>query len=79
MSLTATIQNMMESRFVDWWEAFKGDEWDLLGRHTMEEYNQQLETWQYTCNYLKPHQAFDYLTPAEYHELWIQSQKTKHH
>ena len=27
----------MESRFVDWWEAFKGDEWDCLGRHVMEE------------------------------------------
>ncbi len=27
----------MESRYVDWWEAFKGDEWDCLGRHVMEE------------------------------------------
>ena len=29
----------MESRYVDWWEAFKGDEWDCLGRHVMEEKN----------------------------------------
>ena len=27
----------MESRFVDWREAFKGDEWDCLGRAVMEE------------------------------------------
>ena len=27
----------MESRYVDWWEAFKGDEWDCLGRYLMEE------------------------------------------
>lgn len=26
----------MESRFVDWWEAFKSDEWDCLGRQVME-------------------------------------------
>ena len=29
----------MESRYVDWWEALKGDEWDCLGRHVMEEKN----------------------------------------
>jgi len=29
----------MESRYVNWWEAFKGDEWDCLGRHVMEEKN----------------------------------------
>ncbi len=29
----------MESRYVDWWEAFKGNEWDCLGRHVMEEKN----------------------------------------
>lgn len=27
----------MESKHVDWWEAFKGDEWDCLGRYLMEE------------------------------------------
>jgi putative transposase len=47
--------------------------------HTMEEHNRQLERWQYTCNYVRPHQALDYLTPAEYHEFWLQSQRTKRH
>jgi putative transposase len=47
--------------------------------HTLEEHNRQLERWQYTCNYVRPHQALDYLTPAEYHELWLQSQRTKRH
>ena len=27
----------MESRFVDWLEAFKGSEWEFLGRQVMEE------------------------------------------
>lgn len=47
--------------------------------HTMDEHNRQLEQWQYTCNYVRPHQALDYLTPAEYYSLWLQSQKPKRH
>ena len=27
----------MEGRYVDWWEAFKGDEWEFIGRQVMEE------------------------------------------
>ncbi len=27
----------MESRYIDWWEAFKGDEWHCVGREVMEE------------------------------------------
>ena len=27
----------MESRYVDWWGAFKGDEWHCVGRQVMEE------------------------------------------
>ena len=47
--------------------------------HTMEEHYRQLERWQYTSNYVRPHQALDYLTPAEYHELWLESQRPKRH
>ena len=47
--------------------------------HTMEEHYRQLERWQYTSNYVRPHQALDYLTPAEYHELWLKSQRPKRH
>lgn len=47
--------------------------------HTMEEHNRQLEKWEYTCNYLRPHQALDYRTPAEYYELWRQAQASKCH
>lgn len=47
--------------------------------HTMEEHNQQLEQWLDICNYVRPHQALDYLTPAEYHDLWKQSLQTKRH
>ncbi len=45
--------------------------------HTMEEHNRQRERWEYTCNYIRPHQGLDYLTPAEYYQLWLESQKPK--
>lgn len=32
-----------------------------------EEHNRQLEQWTYTYNYIRPHQALDYLTPYEYY------------
>ena len=32
-----------------------------------EELNRQLEDWEYTYNYVRPHQALDYLTPNEYY------------
>jgi putative transposase len=31
------------------------------------EHNKQLERWEYTYNYIRPHQALDYLTPDEYY------------
>lgn len=47
--------------------------------HTLKEHNRQLEKLEYICNYVRPHQALDYLTPAEYYELWLQSQTNKCH
>jgi transposase InsO family protein len=47
--------------------------------HTMEEHNRQLERWEYTYNYVRPHQSLDYLTPAEYHELWLQTKRSECH
>ncbi len=47
--------------------------------HTMEELNRQLDRWEYTCNYIRPHQALDYLTPNEYYQLWLESQKPERH
>jgi putative transposase len=47
--------------------------------HTMEEHNRQLDRWEHTCNYVRPHQSLDYLTPAEYHKLWLESQRPKRH
>jgi transposase InsO family protein len=46
---------------------------------TMEEHNQQLERWEHTCNHIRPHQGLDYLTPAEYYQLWLESQRPKCH
>ena len=47
--------------------------------HTMEEHNQQRERWEHTGNYIRPHQGLDYLTPAEYYQLWLESQRSKCH
>jgi transposase InsO family protein len=42
----------------------------------LEENNRQLEEWAYICNYIRPHQALDYLTPNEYYRRWKRNQKT---
>jgi putative transposase len=42
----------------------------------LEGHNQQLERWTKVYNYVRPHQALDYLTPAEYYRSWVQSHKT---
>jgi putative transposase len=39
----------------------------------MEEHNQQLEQWDKTYNYIRPHQSLDYLTPAEYYQGWLKT------
>lgn len=46
---------------------------------SLEEHNKQLERWQYVYNFVRPHQALDYLTPNEYYQLWLKSQKGKRH
>ena len=43
----------------------------------LEEHNRQLEEWAYTCNYIRPHQNLDYLTPNEYYRQWKRKQKTQ--
>jgi len=39
----------------------------------LEEHNQQLEEWDKTYNYIRPHQSLAYLTPAEYYQGWLKS------
>ena len=31
--------------------------------------------WEYTCNFIRPHQALGYLTPIEFYELWQRDPK----
>lgn len=38
---------------------------------SLGEHNKQLERWEYTCNYIRPHQALDYLTPDEYYQEYL--------
>jgi len=43
----------------------------------MDELNRQLEGWEYTYNYVRPHQTLDYLTPNEYYLRWKKIQKSQ--
>jgi len=43
----------------------------------MEELNRQLEEWEHTYNYVRPHQTLDYLTPNEYYLRWKKIQKSQ--
>jgi putative transposase len=45
----------------------------------LEGHNQQLEAWAYTYNYIRPHQALDYLTPYEYYRQWKKNRPPKCH
>lgn len=44
---------------------------------SIEEHNRQLQEHEYTYNYIRPHQALDYLTPYEYYCQWEKNQKPK--
>lgn len=39
----------------------------------LEEHNQQLEQWDKTYNFIRPHQSLDYLTQAEYYQGWLKT------
>jgi transposase InsO family protein len=42
-----------------------------------EELNRQLEGWEHTYNYIRPHETLDYLTPNEYYRQWKKIQKSQ--
>jgi len=50
-------------------EFYEVEEVDL----SLEEHNRQLDQWEYVYNFIRPHQALDYLTPNEYYQLWLQN------
>jgi hypothetical protein len=37
---------------------------------SFEEQKQALKKWEYIYNFVRPHQALDYLTPMEFYHLW---------
>lgn len=37
-------------------------------------HNRQLSTWEQTYNFVRPHQALGYLTPAEFYNRWVSRQ-----
>jgi transposase InsO family protein len=56
-------------------EFYEVEEVDL----SLEEHNRQLERWAYVYNYIRPHQALDYLTPNEYYQQWLQTRNLLRH
>lgn len=38
---------------------------------SLVEHNKQLERWEHVYNYIRPHQALDYLTPDEYYREYL--------
>ena len=42
---------------------------------TLAEHNRQLEQWDETYNYIRPHQSLDYQTPAEYYQAWLETHR----
>lgn len=42
---------------------------------SLEEHNRQLEGWEHTYNYIRPHQHLDYLTPYEYYQRWLKEHR----
>lgn len=43
----------------------------------LEEHNRQLAQWEYTYNYIRPHESLDYLTPYQYYRQWKRSSRRK--
>jgi putative transposase len=41
------------------------------------ELNRQIEEWEHTYNYIRPHETLDYLTPNEYYRQWKKIQKSQ--
>lgn len=42
--------------------------WNFNAAYTVDELNQLADEWNFTYNYIRPHQALNYLTPMEYLE-----------
>jgi len=46
---------------------------------SLEGHNRQLEEWNRTYNYIRPHQSLGYLTPNEFYQKWLKEHDSKRH
>ena len=44
--------------------------WAFKEAHTVKDLNQLVDEWNYTYNYVRPHQSLGYLTPMEFLAKW---------
>jgi putative transposase len=45
----------------------------------LEDHNRQLEEWNKTYNFIRPHQSLNYRTPNEFYQGWLKEHKSNRH
>ena len=49
--------------------------WSIRDGHDLHWLNEIVDQWNHTYNYVRPHQALDYLTPIEFLNRWYDFDK----
>ena len=55
----------------------KYEVWAFREGYTVGELNEVLDEWNYTYNYMRPHQSLGYLTPMEFLNSWMEACKDR--
>ena len=51
--------------------------WAFKEAHTVKDLNGLVDDWNYTYNYVRPHQSLGYLTPMEYYQEWKEESRDR--
>jgi putative transposase len=55
----------------------KHELWAFKAAHTVKDLNELVDEWNYTYNYVRPHQSLGYLTPIEFLMQWSEGSKDR--
>lgn len=53
--------------------------WAFKEAHSVEGLNELVDEWNYTYNYVRPHQSLGYLTPMEFLSQWSEGSGDREH
>jgi transposase InsO family protein len=53
--------------------------WAFKEAHTVKGLNELVDEWNYTYNYVRPHQSLGYLTPMEFLAKWSEGSRDREH